>query len=164
MNQERLIENAFPFNKENRFPEQIALSTIVAAFEADPPVRWPFPKAEIYAEHFPAFAPALGGAAFRDGTLALVDGTAALWVRPDSEPDKNAKTEIFGHSVPENRQEDVFAVFKAMGEHHPETPHWYLPIVGVTPEKQGGGLGPGCQHTARPLQNGTVRFTSVSGS
>ncbi len=44
-------------------------------------------------------------------------------------------------SIPEARQADVFAVFEALGEVHPQQPHWYLPLIGVNPDGQGRGLG-----------------------
>jgi ribosomal protein S18 acetylase RimI-like enzyme len=28
-----------------------------------------------------------------------------------------------------------------MGQYHPHEPHWYLPLIGVQPSKQGNGYG-----------------------
>lgn len=40
-----------------------------------------------------------------------------------------------------NRQAGVFALFDEMARHHPQEPHWYLPMVGVEPARQGRGDG-----------------------
>jgi ribosomal protein S18 acetylase RimI-like enzyme len=35
----------------------------------------------------------------------------------------------------------VFALLEQTAEHHPETPCWYLPFIGIDPQHQGRGLG-----------------------
>jgi GNAT superfamily N-acetyltransferase len=121
--------------------EARALAIVTRAFETDPPVRWMYPEGDVYAEHFPQFVRALAGDTFRDATLRLGDGAAALWVQPGSEPDEDALAEIVERSVPAHRRQDVLDVFDAMGVHHPAEPHWYLPLIGVVPERQGRGSG-----------------------
>jgi ribosomal protein S18 acetylase RimI-like enzyme len=32
-------------------------------------------------------------------------------------------------------------LFEKMGSYHPTEPHWYLPLIGVEPTKQGRGCG-----------------------
>jgi ribosomal protein S18 acetylase RimI-like enzyme len=44
-------------------------------------------------------------------------------------------------SVPPERQPEISAVFEQMGGYHPHEPHWYLPLIGVDPTRQGRGLG-----------------------
>ena len=36
---------------------------------------------------------------------------------------------------------NLVAVIEQMGQHHPPEPHWYLPLIGVDPARQGQGLG-----------------------
>ncbi len=118
-----------------------AISTIVRAFEADTAVRWMFPDQETYSEYFPQFVRALSGPAFDEGTVGLLDGAAAIWLKPGSEPYEETIAEIVERSVPEDRHPESFALFEEMGAHHPTEPHWYLPLIGVEPGWQGKGLG-----------------------
>jgi ribosomal protein S18 acetylase RimI-like enzyme len=37
--------------------------------------------------------------------------------------------------------EKVFGFMGQMGEYHPTEPHWYLPLIGVDPARQGRGYG-----------------------
>ena len=117
------------------------LGTLTAAFETDPPVRWMYPDRAKYLAHFPAFATAFAGPAISDDTLVRVEGGVALWIAPGAEPDEAALVEVVERSIPGPRQEEVFAVFEAMGNVHPHEPHWYLPMIGVRPDRQGRGLG-----------------------
>jgi GNAT superfamily N-acetyltransferase len=48
---------------------------------------------------------------------------------------------IFKRSVSEQSQKHVFTVFDQMARYHPSEPHWYLPLMGVDPLKQGKGFG-----------------------
>jgi len=32
-------------------------------------------------------------------------------------------------------------MFEGMDAHHPAEPHWYLPLIGVDPARQGEGIG-----------------------
>ena len=117
------------------------LGTLTRAFRADPPCRWLFPDEAGFERHFPALALALGGAAFRDGTLTHANGAAALWLAPDAAPDEAAIGALVDAALPPQRHADAFAVFAAMEARHPAGPHWYLPVVGVEPARQGRGLG-----------------------
>ena len=118
-----------------------ALGTLTRAFRADPPCRWLFPEEVAFERHFPALALALGAASFRDGTATVLQGGAALWLAPDAAPDEEAIGALVAEALPEHRHADAFAVFAAMEARHPAEPHWYLPMVGVEPDRQGSGLG-----------------------
>ena len=124
-----------------RSPANRALNIIQCAFEQDPPVRWLYPDDADYRANFPAFAAALGAPAFQEGTLGLNAGAAALWIQPGSEPDESALCEIIDRSLPAHRKADAFAVIHEMGAHHPDQPHWYLPVIGTQPDMQGQGHG-----------------------
>lgn len=121
--------------------EDHVVADLTAAFEADPPVRWMYPETAEYLRHFPTFLRAFGGVAMHEGTLEWAKGGAALWIAPGSAPDDEVIMAVVEASVPASRHDDVFAVFEAMGQAHPSEPHWYLPVMGVVPERQGQGLG-----------------------
>ncbi|MEQ8294306.1 MAG: GNAT family N-acetyltransferase [Roseovarius sp.] len=117
------------------------LGTLTAAFETDPPVRWLYPDRADYLAHFPGFATAFAGPAISDNTLVSAEGGVALWIAPGAGPDEAALMAAIERSIPAPRHAEVFAVFEAMGNLHPHAPHWYLPMIGVHPDRQGNGLG-----------------------
>ncbi len=123
----------------------VALNTIVAAFAADPLVRWMVPKADTYLSFGAAMFDAFGGAAFAAGAAyqAANFAGAALWVPPDSEDEaaEEAMSQILEQAIAPERLDDVASVFEAMLSHHPTEPCWYLPLIGVDPCHQGRGLG-----------------------
>ncbi|GGB22698.1 GNAT family N-acetyltransferase [Allosediminivita pacifica] len=118
-----------------------AFRILPRAFENDPPIRWLLPDDESYRIWFPELVQALGGTALRDDTLTRTPGGVALWSRPGAETNDAALEELVRQAVPEARHAEVFAVFEQMGRHAPGAPHWYLPFIGVLPERQGEGLG-----------------------
>lgn len=117
------------------------IAVLAAAFEADPPVRWLYPELSEYRAHFPDFARAFAGAAFAQKTHQARDGGAALWIPPGVGPAEGAIEAVIENSIPAERHNSVFSVFEAMEAFHIEEPHWYLPLMGVIPERQGQGLG-----------------------
>jgi ribosomal protein S18 acetylase RimI-like enzyme len=66
---------------------------------------------------------------------------AALWLPPDVQPNEQGLAALFHSTLGEAKQEAMFSIFEQMGRFHPETLHWYLPLIGVTPGQQGKGLG-----------------------
>jgi ribosomal protein S18 acetylase RimI-like enzyme len=120
-----------------------AVSTVVLAFSADPAARWLYPDPDQYSVNFPSFVRAFGGKAFEQGSAYSINGCsgAALWLPPDCHPDEEALVELFRRSVSEDRQEALFAVLEQMSSYHPSEPHWYLPLIGVDPARQGNGYG-----------------------
>jgi GNAT superfamily N-acetyltransferase len=123
--------------------EERATSVLMLAFSADPAVRWVWPDPRQYLEDFPSFARAFGGRAFTQGTAYCLPGYvgAALWLPPGIGPDEDAIVDLFKRSTTEKRQAEVFEVLEQMGRYHPTEPHWYLPLIGVDPSRQGEGLG-----------------------
>jgi ribosomal protein S18 acetylase RimI-like enzyme len=120
-----------------------AIATVVAAFASDPVERWLYPADDEYECHFPDFAAAFGGRAFKAGTAWALDGHAAvaLWLGPGTEPDDDAVGEVFARTVAEEKHEELFAVLGQMAEAHLGDPHWYLPWLAVEPGRQNEGLG-----------------------
>lgn len=123
--------------------EDGVFDTIVAAFADDPVVRWSFPDPEIYRSHFPAFARAFAGRALPDGAAYVSEDLAgaALWLPPGTGPDEEAMAAIIMTLKSEAEQAEIFGLMEQMGEYHPHEPHWYLPLIGVDPSKQGNGYG-----------------------
>jgi len=119
------------------------VATLVAAFAADPAVRWMYPDAEQYLTHFPEFARAFGGKAFEHDTADEMEGRSAtaLWLPPGVQPDEAAIVDVLQRSVSEQRLPEMFELFEQMGAYHPSGPHWYLPLIGVDPCDQGQGCG-----------------------
>ena len=123
--------------------EASIIDVLVRAFSADPVAQWIWPDPQQYQMNFPSFVKAFGGEAFAHGSAYYVDGyaAAALWLPPVVLPDEDMLSSIFQRSVSEQFQTDVFTVFEQMGRYHPSEPHWYLPLMGVDPLKQGKGFG-----------------------
>ena len=120
-----------------------AVAAITLAFAADPAARWAYPDVAQYLTFWPEFVRAFAGAAFEHGSGHAVEGYAgaALWLPPGAGPDEEALVALVQRSVPERDQEELFAFMEQMGVHHPHEPHWYLPLIGVDPARQGHGLG-----------------------
>ncbi len=127
--------------------------TLTLAFAADPPTRWIYPDPQQYLDHFPTFAKAFGGGAIAQGTAFVSEGYAgaALWLPPGAAPDEEALAGILAASIADRKREDAFAVFEEMARYHPAEPHWYLPLIGVDPARQGQGHGSAMMRAALEL-------------
>ncbi|HEX2228334.1 MAG TPA: GNAT family N-acetyltransferase [Candidatus Binatia bacterium] len=123
--------------------ENAAVGTIVAAFRGDPVAQWFYPDSQQYLEVFPTFVKAFAGAAFaHDAAYCSQDyAAAALWLPPGIHPDEKTLVAILEDTISEPRQPEVGALLEQMDHHHPSEPHWYLPMIGVVPDKQGRGYG-----------------------
>src|SRR5918992_4414533 len=119
------------------------IATIALAFSSDPAGRYLYPDPHQFFSHFPEFVRIFGGKAFEHDTAYYVDGFtgAALWYPPGVHPEEDALVSLLLRTVPENMQEEMFAVLDQMGSYHPSEPHWYLPLIGVDPAHQGKGYG-----------------------
>jgi GNAT superfamily N-acetyltransferase len=117
--------------------------TLVAAFRDDAVERWLYPTDDAYDRHVPAFVEAFGGRAIDAGTAWRVGDfeAVALWFPPGVEVDGPAVVEVLLDTVDRNLHDDVLATLAEMDAAHPRPPHWYLPWLGVRPDRRGGGLG-----------------------
>ncbi len=120
-----------------------ALATIVMAFGADPPARWVFPDPQQYLRHFTEFSRAYGGGALACQSAHYVNDFAgvALWLPPGQQPDEAALVALLERTVDGERLPKVFEILEQLGQFHPSEPHWYLPMIGVDPARQGKGHG-----------------------
>jgi ribosomal protein S18 acetylase RimI-like enzyme len=125
------------------------VNVLSAAFAEDPVFTWIEPdrtrRAAILPVTFGAFAAAFARHETTD--LARIDGAAAgaaLWAPPGVEPihpdDAGLIDEAIGAYTPE-AQERNGALMAAFEAAHPHEPAWYLCFLGVTPGRQGLGLG-----------------------
>jgi GNAT superfamily N-acetyltransferase len=120
-----------------------AISTIVLGFTADPMARWVWRDPAVYLRVMPRFVDAFGGRAFEHGTADVAEEVraAALWLPPGVEPDEATMDAIMEETLRPEISEDIGAVVKGMAEHHPNEPHWYLPLIAADPNWIGQGLG-----------------------
>src|SRR5262245_45949179 len=119
------------------------ISAIVLAFADDPVARWAWPDAHTYLTYFTDFTNVFGGKAFEHGTAHSVAefSGGALWLPPGVQPDEKALVALMERSIDPKRLQVVFTMLEKMGRYHPTEPHWYLPLIGVEPAKQGHGYG-----------------------
>lgn len=118
------------------------VALIVLAFGNDPAARWLYPDPHAFLEFFPRFVRVFGSEAFERGSAHYIDGcAAALWLPPDAEPDENAMVALIEGSAPPDRRAAIFEILERMEAAHPKEPHWYLPLIGTDPGRQGGGFG-----------------------
>jgi ribosomal protein S18 acetylase RimI-like enzyme len=119
------------------------LATLTSAFINDPPGRWHYPQPHDYLRYFPAFARAFGGGAMALGSAWRTDdfSAGACWFPPETAPDETSIIAVIEDSISARRHAEVLAVFAALGQAHPDAPHWYLPLIGVDAACQGQGRG-----------------------
>lgn len=141
---ERIIKIA-PIIKTatNASDEASMIEVLVRANNSDPAARWLWPDSQQFLRHFPSFVRAFGGKAFAHESAYYIDGYvgAALLLPPNVHPDEDKLISLVQRTVSEQVQKDFFQVFEQMGRYHPSEAHWYLPLMGVDPSKQGKGLG-----------------------
>lgn len=127
-----------PLSEQDR-----VLPTIVAAFIADPLIRWMLPDAGAYFAHFGNLMIPFAGGAFEHGSAYRSEDFvgAALWLPPGVHPDEEAMGAIIQSALPSDRVEEVFGLLEQIGPQHPAEEHWYLPVIGVDPRAQGQGYG-----------------------
>jgi ribosomal protein S18 acetylase RimI-like enzyme len=120
-----------------------AYATIVLAFASDPAARWSWPRPADFLLNMPLLARAFGGKSFALGTANAIDGFAgvALWLPPGVTSDEEALGSLIERTAPPSVQQDAAGVFAQMDAFHPREPHWYLPLIGVDPARQGQQLG-----------------------
>jgi GNAT superfamily N-acetyltransferase len=123
--------------------EERAIGTITIAFSTDPVTRWVFRDASLYLRYWPRLVKAFAGAAFGAGTADSVDDCSgiALWLPPGVASDDETMGALVAEALPADEHDEVFGFMEQMGEFHPTTAHWYLPLIGVDGAEQGRGYG-----------------------
>ena len=122
---------------------QRGIAFVNAAFRNDPIVRWVYPDDATYEAAFPRIIDAMSGRAFDHGSaFATSDfGGVALWLPPGVESDGEAMGAVMGETVAPEKMDDLMGFAEIQGAMHLHEPHWYLPMIGVSPEHQGKGYG-----------------------
>lgn len=122
--------------------EATAIGVITDAFFHDPVVRWAYPDDDQYRTLFPTFAKAFGGGAFAAGSAFATNDAAgaALWLPPGVHPDEEAMGELL-QALTGDHIGDLMGFIEVQANLHPTEAHWYLPLMGVHPSKQGTGVG-----------------------
>jgi ribosomal protein S18 acetylase RimI-like enzyme len=120
-----------------------AVHTQLAAFVADPIMRWMWPEAHDFVTHFPALVHGFGGGAFANDVADVSDDFSggALWLPPGVLPDGPALDKLISETVREPARSEVLSVLEQMGDSHPEEKHWHLAFIGVDSAHQGNGVG-----------------------
>jgi ribosomal protein S18 acetylase RimI-like enzyme len=123
--------------------EQAVVDVLTLAFAQDPMARWALPDAHVYLKAWPLAVRAFGGRALLSGSADVLEdgGGAALWLPPGVEPDGERLVGLIREHSPAPRLPALMDIFEQMGQFHPKEPHWYLPLIGVDPARQGMGLG-----------------------
>lgn len=123
--------------------EESLISVLTLAFSSDPMARWSQPDPRLHLENFPVLAKAFGGSSFEKRSAYFADGYAgaALWLPPGIHPDEETMVALVEQHAPDEIKADLFGVFEQMDKYHPTEPHWYLPLIGVDPSRQGHGIG-----------------------
>jgi ribosomal protein S18 acetylase RimI-like enzyme len=120
-----------------------AVGVITLAFSADPIVRWVYPDPYAFQQHFSEFVRAFGGGAFEADTAYVAEDYAgvALWLPPGVHADADRLGMIVQESIDEKLHGPLAELIEQQAESHPESDHWYLPLIGVDPAQQGKGHG-----------------------
>lgn len=124
--------------------EENTVSTLITlAFASDPMARWSLRDAQVYLAVMPELIRAFGAAAYDSESAYVSDdfGGAAMWLPPGVEPDVETLDRLIRENADPAILSDVEAIFDAMARYHPEVPHWYLPLIGTDPIRQGEGIG-----------------------
>lgn len=119
------------------------IATQMAAFIADPLIRWFLPRPDQYFTYFPQVLEYFAGGAFDHGTAYCTDNFAgaALWLPPGVHSDEESMGQLMAEALDPSIQGDAFAMLEQIGSYHPDYDHWYLPSIGVDPAFQGKGIG-----------------------
>ncbi len=146
--------------------EASVIGVLTLAFSSDPMARWSMPDPDLFLSNFPQFAKAFGGNAFANGTAYFADGYtgAALWLPPGTSPDEETMVGLVEKTTPDAIKEDAYGVFEQMAKYHPTEPHWYLPLIGVDPCRQGNGVGSALMKHALVAcdRDGTIAYLESS--
>ena len=121
-------------------------ATLARAFDDDPVMSWFFPHAERRAGRNRRFFAMRLRQLLPHGETYTVDGAAgaALWAAPDRwRVGRVEEVRMAVALLPAlwRRLGPVLQGVEAIERAHPETPHYYLAVLGTDPDAQGRGIG-----------------------
>jgi len=131
------------FKTSNRSEASNVISGLTLGFSADPFIRWLYPEAEEFLNHFPRVINFFGGRAFDHGcAFRNEDFTAgALWLPPTVYPDEEQLVACFEQTVAQEKHNALFETLGQMNQYHPDEDCWHLAFIAVDPVGQGKGVG-----------------------
>lgn len=132
--------------KAKEFEARDIAETLAAAFFDDPVIGWAWNQAsrrhEILADFFELMV--MESLAYNETYTTDDFAGAALWLPPAAQKVPDEQVAAFAGAVERVTAEfapSVLELFSFLEDHHPHEPHFYLPIIGTRPEKQGCGIG-----------------------
>ncbi|WP_332683671.1 GNAT family N-acetyltransferase [Bosea sp. (in: a-proteobacteria)] len=131
--------------------EESAVSALITlAFATDPMARWSLRDPQAYLAVMPDLIRAFGAAAYDSDSTYVSDGFggAAMWLPPGVQPDIETLDRLIKENADPAILSDVDGMFESMARYHPTDPHWYLPLIGADPTRQGQGIGSALMHHA----------------
>ena len=133
----RTILAATPADRER------VTAALMTAFVSDPLIRWMLPEPAQYLTYFAEILGHFAGGAFQHDSAYRSDDymAAALWLPPGVQSDDEALGQVMQTATDPALQPEIFAFFEQVGSFHPSVSHWYLPVMGVDPSRQGMGYG-----------------------
>jgi ribosomal protein S18 acetylase RimI-like enzyme len=114
---------------------EVVVATFVAAFVADPAIRWFLTDDETYRDEAAKMGGSLFDARVGHGTVWIADGGAAvaMWDPPRLPG---------GAEIQHPPQAGRFGRYQAVvHERLPEMPHWYLGVLATHPQHRGRRMG-----------------------
>ena len=122
------------------------VATLTESFFDDPLMTWAFPDPSVRAQRLSTMWRYMAEFVYLPGGMCTTTqdhSAVALWRDPS-----NLRSEEFRESrgveffeAMHGDLDKISTMGRAMAEHHPTEPHWYLLAIGVLPESQGRGLG-----------------------
>jgi GNAT superfamily N-acetyltransferase len=123
------------------------ISTLAAAFSADPLLRWAFPDDAVWSARAAALFGHLFDTRVEGGEIRVADDVAAvaLWTPPggnrlDKADWDRSWARATGTFAADELERWVQFVATLSG-FEPHEDHWYLGVLGTRPDRQGEGLG-----------------------
>ncbi|NHA69479.1 GNAT family N-acetyltransferase [Phycicoccus flavus] len=126
----------------------VVAATLAAAFDNDPIFTWVAPDPALRRAGLPGWFAVAAAGLERHGRSwqSAACSAAALWVPPSTEPLSEAEGVLLGEATAPlgaGAMERSGVISAAMEAVHPQEPHHYLWLLGVSPDQQGAGLGTG---------------------
>jgi ribosomal protein S18 acetylase RimI-like enzyme len=123
----------------------VLAGVLARAFSDDPVMRWVFPHDSTRVAWNRRFFRFRLRSLLRQEEVWTTDDTAgaALWAAPERWRLSGRETLGLARFVPATgrRTAGLLRGLSLVEAHHPETPHWYLAVLGTEPKRQGEGIG-----------------------
>lgn len=119
---------------------------LAAAFHDDPVIGWVVPDPGVRRALLPGFFELMASVSQEHDEVYTTDDLdgAALWMPPEALVTDEAEAEAFAAAVARVTAgcgDRMLRLLAILDERHPHEPHYYLPVVGARPGRQGRGIG-----------------------